>query len=68
MSPNGTAYAPNGYTTVVPPLGSPYYNVNVGADNMLTPGETVTVFIEYTNSNNQPITYVPKVLAGPGGR
>jgi len=66
LSANGTAYAPTGYTAVVPPLGSPYYNVNVGADNLLTPNETVTVFIEYTNSNNQPITYVHKVLAGPG--
>ena len=68
LSPNATLFAAAGFTSVVTPLGSPYANLNVGPDSTLTPGETVTVLVEFTNPSNLGITYTLKVLAGPGGR
>ena len=61
-----TLYNRAGVTICFPPLGNPYVNVSVGDDAMLTPGETVTLVLEFTNSNTQQsITYVPHVLTGP---
>ncbi|MCM3872854.1 MAG: putative Ig domain-containing protein, partial [Pyrinomonadaceae bacterium] len=55
-----------GVTTCFRPLGNPYVNVPVGDDAVLTSGETVTLVLEFTNSNTQQsIVYVPHILAGP---
>jgi hypothetical protein len=53
-----------GTTTFIEPIGSPYKTVNVGNDNILSPGESVSVVFEFTNPNNLPISYNVLVLAG----
>ncbi|HWA29022.1 MAG TPA: ExeM/NucH family extracellular endonuclease [Lacunisphaera sp.] len=68
LSSNATLYGATGFTSVVTPLGSAYVDLNIGADNVLSPGETVTRVVEFTNPSNQGISYSNRVLAGPGGR
>jgi hypothetical protein len=69
LSTNAALYNPLGLTTCAAPLNSPYVSLNAGSDNVLSAGETITVVLEYTNANpQQSITYVPRVLAGPGAR
>jgi parallel beta-helix repeat protein len=69
LSSNATMFGPNGTTSCATPLNSPFANVNVGNDNILSNGETVTVVLEFTNSTpQQSITYNPRVLAGSGVR
>lgn len=52
--------------------GNPYINVNVGADGILSSRERANVSLDFTielvNANTSAITYVPRVLAGTGGR
>ncbi|MFL6231105.1 MAG: hypothetical protein ACJ741_20195 [Pyrinomonadaceae bacterium] len=64
--PAGVAlYQSAGTTGCAAPAGSPYTVVAVGDDNQLTPGESVTFVLEYTNPNSrQSITYTPRLLAG----
>jgi hypothetical protein len=57
-----------GTTTFIEPIGSPYKTVNVGNDNILSPGESVSVVFEFTNPNNLPISYNVLVLAGASVR
>jgi len=57
-----------GTTTFVKPIGSPYRTVNVGSDNILAPGESVSTTLEFTNPNNLPISYDILVLAGASVR
>jgi len=67
LSSNATMFGPAGLTSCAVPLNSPFANVNAGADNILSNGETLTVVVEFTNSAPpQSITYTPRVLAGPG--
>lgn len=68
LSANATLNVPTGYTTTATPLNSPYRNIGVGADNILSVGETATLTVEFNNATNQGITYTLKVLAGPGAR
>jgi hypothetical protein len=68
LSGNAALYNQSGTTSCAPPLGSPYLNVNVGADNALTPGEVTTVNLEFDNPTHQGITYTPRVLAASGDR
>jgi hypothetical protein len=57
-------FNPAGTTANIPPLGSPYASVGVGGDNLLTPGETVTVTLEFVNPTRGAISYDTRVLAG----
>jgi sugar lactone lactonase YvrE len=41
----------------------PYINVNLGSDNVLSPGETRSVMLEFTNPTNQSITYDTRMLS-----
>jgi PKD repeat protein len=68
LSANATVQAPSGTTSAVAPAGSPFINVNVGGDGILTAGETVSFTLEFSNPSNQAIAYVSRVLAGPGAR
>jgi hypothetical protein len=68
LSSNAALFNATGYTNCVPPLDSPYINVNVGSDNVLSPGESVTVVLDFQNPSNRGITYNTRVLAGPGAR
>jgi hypothetical protein len=69
LSVNAALYNSAGLTSCAAPLGSAYANVSVGGDGLFTPGEIVTVTLEFTNSNTrQSITYTPRLLAGGGAR
>jgi len=57
-----------GNTTCAAPSGSPFVTVDAGADGVLSPGETTTVVLEFTNPSRQSITYTTRVVAGPGNR
>jgi hypothetical protein len=68
LSSNATLYNKTSNTTCTMPSGSPYIDVNVGSDNIFSPGEKATVVLEFTDSNNQGITYKTRVLTGSGSR
>jgi hypothetical protein len=57
-----------GTTSAMPPAGSPYINLAVGADNVLAPDELTTKVLELVNPSNQGIRYDARVLAGPTPR
>lgn len=57
-----------GVTSCALPAGSPFVNVNVGADGVLAPGETVQASVTFYNPRNVAIGYTPRVLAGSGPR
>ena len=64
LSANATAYLPAGTTSCTSPAGSPYVTVNVGADALFTPGEVVTMALEFVNPTRAGISYTTRVLAG----
>lgn len=55
-------------TTALSPAGRPYVSVPVGADNILSNGESVTVRLDFSVSGSGNPTYTPTVIAGPGAR
>ncbi len=57
----------NGVTACATPPSSPYVNVGVGSDNVLSPGETVAVTL-YFNAPSSDIDFTARVLAGSGSR
>ncbi len=68
LSANASLYNPSGTTAYFAPIGSPYVDLNVGADGILSPGEVATVTLEFTNPTRAGITYSTRVLAGAGSR
>jgi len=69
LSSNATLFTTKtGNTACATPAGSPYLNIDIGADNVLSSGEVATVKLEFTNSANQPINYGTRVLGGAGER
>jgi uncharacterized repeat protein (TIGR01451 family) len=59
----------SGDTVCNAPLGRPYKDINVGSDNVLKPGETAVVTLQFTRiPGGPPISYTPRILAGPGSR
>lgn len=68
LSANVALLGAAGVTAVVAPLGSRYVTVDVGADAVLSPGETTTVVVNFSNPINRPVNYVTRALAGPGTR
>jgi hypothetical protein len=63
LSANATLNGALGFTSTAAPAGSPLASVNVGSDNLLTPGESVTVTLQFANPTRAAITYTPRVLA-----
>ena len=59
-----TLFNADGVTSCAAPAGSPFRLVNVGSDNILSPGESVVVTLEFTNPNNLNINFTPRLLAG----
>ena len=59
-----TLYNATGITSLMPPAGSPY----ISATTNLSPGQSVSVQLQFTNQGNVPIAYKARVLAGPGSR
>ncbi len=68
LSVNARLFNQTGVTTCAVPLGSPYIDVNVGSDNVLSANESATVILEFTNSGTQGITYNTRALTGSGQR
>jgi outer membrane protein assembly factor BamB len=64
---NGAALAnANGATTLVSPLASQY--VNAPLDNSLEPSESVTIQLDFIDTQKQPLLYTIRVLAGVNSR
>lgn len=64
----GVQAANDGFTQQSLPAGSPFVNVNIGPDNVLSPGESAVVTLQFSNPSNGPINWTPRVLAGPNPR
>jgi N-acetylneuraminic acid mutarotase len=60
------AYAATATTTRCQPLGlrRPYFRIDTGADNILSPGEYRLALLWFYHTVDLPITYTPGVLAG----
>ncbi len=58
----------SGFTALVPPAGRPYLSVLPGADGLFSPGETLTVVLEF--AGKVPKRYRPtfRIVAGVGPR
>ncbi len=63
LSTNVSLANASGTTASLSPIGSPFAVVNVGADNILSPGESATVVLEFANPGRSTITYNARVLA-----
>lgn len=59
LSANASLFNANGTTTVYAPLSRPYITIPGGT---LAAGATATVSLQFTNSNNNAITYTARVL------
>lgn len=57
-----------GHTVYIQPGGTAYIDIPVGTDEVLSPGETVTLTLQFDNPLRTGIMYAPKVFAGPGLR
>jgi hypothetical protein len=68
LSANATLFNKTGVTACGIGTGSSYVNVNIGVHNLLSPGQTATTILEFTNPTNQGIAYNTRVLAGTGNR
>jgi hypothetical protein len=68
LSANATCFGATGVTSAISPLGSPYYDLNLGTSAVLAPGQTVTVTLQFEDPTKTGITYNTRVLAGPGTR
>jgi hypothetical protein len=64
LSANAAMANSGGTTTCAAPLGRPYVVAGLGPNNLLAPGATVAIALEFTNSSTAPITYTPRVIAG----
>jgi hypothetical protein len=67
LSGNATLLNKSGETACASPVG-PYVNIRAGADGLLSPGESVTVVLEFANPSKQSITYDTRALSGSGNR
>jgi YVTN family beta-propeller protein len=67
LSSNATLANSTGQTECALPA-APYVNVDAGADNLLSAGESVGIVLEFTNPANQAISYGTRVLAGSEAR
>ena len=73
LSPAWTLVNAAGVTSCTQPSGSPYVNVDVGADSIWSTGEQVEVMLEFLLESSGPgkkpaLSYNRRVLAGTGGR
>lgn len=66
LSSNATLYHPAGTTACSLPAGSPYVLLNPGA--AWSPGQSLTISLEFMNASNTGISYTTRVLAGSAGR
>jgi hypothetical protein len=67
LSSNAALHSPTGSTSCVTPV-SPYKDLNIGTDNVLSVGESASIVLEFTSPADAGITYSTRVLAGPNPR
>jgi hypothetical protein len=60
---SNVAVVPDGTTSCTAPPATPYRSLNVGADNILTPGESANVVLSFIDPSNVPIGYTVRVVA-----
>ncbi len=66
LSSNASLYNPTGLTdSLFPPSGLAYINATAAS---IAPGQSVTITLQFTNPSKGAISYVTRVLAGPGAR
>ena len=68
LSENALLVNATDYTLYLEPLFSPCINVDVGSDQVLSPGEKATVILRFVNLSKTAIHYRVRVLAGAGPR
>jgi hypothetical protein len=68
LSSSAALAGSSGVTTCQAPSGSPYMNVDAGADGTLSPGETLTVNLQFNDPSLGAISYATRLLAGGGTR
>lgn len=64
LSSNATLANAAGTTATTSPSGSPLLSVSVGPDNVLSPDESATVTLQFTNPSRAGIIYTLRVLSG----
>ena len=64
LSANATLATAAGVTGASVPGGSPVALANIGPDNVLSPGESATLVLQFNNPSRAAITYSTRVLAG----
>jgi phosphodiesterase/alkaline phosphatase D-like protein len=62
LSANATLAPSAGITGATTPGGSPLALADVGSDNVLSPGESATIVLQFLNPTRGAITYNPRVL------
>ncbi len=65
LSSNATLVNRSGVSTFAGLVGAPCFELKLGSDGLLTPGETVSASLEFSNSNNLGINYIVHVLGIP---
>jgi probable HAF family extracellular repeat protein len=66
LTSNATLANGAGLTSCTYPSNSPFVYLQQGAP--LNPGQSALVILDFNNPTNQGISYLPRVLAGPGTR
>jgi hypothetical protein len=66
LSSGVSLYNPAGTTSCAVPSGSPYAALNPGS--IWSPGQAVTILVEYVDPSKAAITYTPRILQGGTAR
>jgi uncharacterized repeat protein (TIGR01451 family) len=61
---SNVAVISDGGTSCTAPTGTPYRTLDVGTDNVLSPGESATVTLQFIDPSNTAINYTTRVLSG----
>jgi uncharacterized repeat protein (TIGR01451 family) len=61
---SNVAVISDGGTICTAPTGTPYRTLDVGTDNVLSPGESATVTLQFIDPSNTAINYTTRVLSG----
>ena len=62
LPPGVVVSSRDGETKVITPVGSPYLTLETDERGFISPGNTITVILEFLNFQGVPITYTPKVF------
>ena len=65
LSSNATLVNRSGVSSFAGLVGAPYLELKLGSDGLLTPEESVSTPLEFSNSNNLGINYIVHVLGIP---